>query len=182
MIKIAITGNIASGKSTAEKTIEKQGYPVYDLDKISHGLLENGCKNEIIKKFGTTDRNKLAKIVFSNKDELLKLESILYPELKNEIFRIFNENKDKKAVFISGALIIDKGFGELFDKIIFIDADYDLRLERLIKRNNYTFEEAKIRIDAQDDKNKNLSDCIIENNSDKATFEKNISDILRELI
>ncbi len=181
MIKIAVTGNIASGKSAAEKIIEKSGYPVYDLDKISHMLLESKCRDKILKEFGTIERNELANIVFSNKNELLKLENIIYPELKKEISEIFGKNKEKNAVFISGALIIDKGFDKLFDKIIFIDADYNLRLQRLIKRNNYTLEEAKKRIDAQNDKNKYSADFIIENNGNIDELNKKISEVLKSI-
>ena len=56
MLKIAITGNIASGKSVVEKILESKGYKIYDTDKIAHEILENS--SEVKQVFGTTDRKK----------------------------------------------------------------------------------------------------------------------------
>ena len=64
MLKFAITGNIASGKSTVEKIIEANGFKVYDTDKIAHDILDNSV--EVKNVFATTDRKELAKIVFNN--------------------------------------------------------------------------------------------------------------------
>lgn len=181
MIKIGLTGNIASGKSTVEEIIKNLGFLVFDLDIVSHNLLEGECKNKVLEEFGTIKRNELARIVFSNKEKLIKLENIIYPELEKFILKVFNENNDKKAVFISGALILDKGFKKYFDKTIFIDAEYSIRLERLIKRNNYSSDEAKIRMAAQDDSNKVLADFIINNNEDKTALKNNVCTTLKEL-
>lgn len=182
MIKIGLTGNIASGKSTVEKIAESLGYKVYDLDIVSHKLLENKCKDAVLKQFKTIVRSELAKIVFSDKNKLIKLENILHPELKKFISEKFEENKDEKAIFISGALILEKGFKDFFDKVIFVDADYNLRLERLMKRNNYTLETAKIRMNAQNDELKNQADYIIENNSDIKALEENTLRLIKEII
>ena len=89
MLKIAITGNIASGKSTVEKLIENNGYKVYDTDKIAHKILEN-C-SEVKEAFGTTDRKEISKIVFTNPEKLQLLEAIIHPKVKEEILKI-NEN------------------------------------------------------------------------------------------
>lgn len=165
MLKIGITGNIASGKSEVETIIKNLDYKVFDLDKISHNLLENKCKNDILKEFQTTNRKEIGKIVFSNKEKKETLEKIIYPPLKEEIFKIFTQYSDEKLIFISGALIFQAGFNVFFDKIIFVDANKDLRLERLIKRNNLSKDEAIKRIEAQDERAKNKSDFIINNDS-----------------
>lgn len=178
MLKIAITGNIASGKSTVEKIIENNGYKVYDTDKIAHKILENS--EEVKKAFKTVDRKEIAKIVFSSPEKLKLLESIIHPKVKEEILKIFNS--EEKLVFISIPQLFESGFDTLFNKIIYVTADRALRLERLIKRNNLTIEEAEIRINAQVDTNKiEKSDYIIENNTDLADLQDKVKEVL-ELI
>ena len=178
MLKIAITGNIASGKSTVEKIIENNGYKVYDTDKIAHKILENS--EEVKKAFKTVDRKKIAKIVFSSPEKLMLLESIIHPKVKEENLKIFN--CEEKLVFISIPQLFESGFDTLFNKIIYVTADRALRLERLIKRNNLTIEEAEIRINAQVDTNKiEKSDYIIENNTDLADLQNKVKEVL-ELI
>ena len=123
MLKIAITGNIASGKSTVEKLIEDNGYKVYDTDKIAHKILENSA--EVKEAFGTTNRKEIAKIVFTNPEKLQILESIIHPKVKEEILKIFNTNEN--IIFISVPQLFETGFNHLFDKIIFVTADENIR-------------------------------------------------------
>ena len=166
MLKAAITGNIASGKSQVEKIISEK-YPVYDADKIAHKILEN------LKDFygydvftdGKIDRKKLGELVFSNPDLKKKLEEIVHPQVKQEILKIFEQ--DLPVVFISIPLLFETGFDRLFDKIIFVSADSKLRLERLMKRNNFTKEEALRRIQSQGAEEEKIqkSDFVICNNS-----------------
>ena len=179
MLKVAIVGNIASGKSTVEKIIKSNGYKVYDTDKIAHEILASN--EDVIKAFGTNNRNELAKIVFSNPEKLKLLESIIHPQVKNELLKIFA--KDENIVFVSVPQLFEAGFETLFDKIIYITADESIRKERLIKRNSYTPEEAQKRINAQSENNKKeKADFIIENNFSKEILHKNIKTILNQLI
>ena len=179
MLKIAIVGNIASGKSTVEKIIEDKGFKVYDTDKIAHEILANS--NEIIKEFGTNDRKEIAKIVFSNSSKLKKLEAIIHPVVKEELLKIFA--KDDDIVFISVPQLFEAGLECLFDKIIYITADESIRKERLIKRNSFTPEEAQKRIDAQNEAGKKEKcDFVIENNSTLSDLKIQIENILSILV
>ena len=179
MIKIAIVGNIAAGKSTVEKIIQDKGFKVFDTDKISHEILENS--NEIKEYFGTVNRKEIAKIVFSDNEKLKKLESIIHPKVKKELERIFS--RDEWIVFVSVPQLFEAGFDSMFDKIIYVTADENIRKERLIKRNAYTNEEAQKRIDAQSENNKaKLSDFIIENNSTIKNLTYQIEKILSILV
>lgn len=179
MLKIAIVGNIASGKTTVEKIIESNGFKVFDTDKIAHKILESS--NEVIKEFGTNNRKEIAQIVFSDSDKLKKLESIIHPLVKIELEKIFASNEN--IVFVSVPQLFESGFDSLFDKIIYITADENIRKERLIKRNSLTPKEALTRIKAQNENNKKeKSDFIIENNSDITNLENRVNDILSILI
>ena len=121
MKKIAITGNIASGKSQVENILENLNYTVYDTDKIAHDCLSK------IKDFygfdvftnGIIDRQKLGTLVFSNPQIKKKLEDLIHPIIKKEVLNIFEKNKNKDFVFISVPLLFETDFYKLFDKIIY---------------------------------------------------------------
>ncbi len=172
MLRVALVGNIASGKSTVEKFLKTEGYLVLDTDKVCHELL--AC-DEISKAFAeyevfenaTISRDKLGQLVFSNANLKKKLEDILYPKVEIAIEEYFKQNSTKKIVFVAIPLMFEAGMRRLFDKVLFVYCDDNLRLTRLIKRNNYTEEYAKIRINAQmsqEDKVKE-SDFVLYNNS-----------------
>ena len=170
MLKIAITGNIASGKSEVEKIIA-QDFPVFDADKIAHKFL------------GNVDRRALGEKVFSDPVARKKLEDYIHPKVKDEILKIFCESQDK-YVFVSIPLLFETGFDKLFDKIIFVQCDDKLRLERLMKRNNFTKEQALKRMNAQmpqDDKIKK-SDFVIHNNSTKEELDEQVNELLKTFI
>jgi len=173
MIKWAITGNIASGKSTVENILKQHDFQVFDTDKIAHDILKNSqeVKDVFIKEDvftdGTIDRQKLGKVVFSQPDKLKILENIIHPGVNDRIKELFEQNKDEKHIFISVPLLFESGFDKIFDKIVFVSAPENIRFERLIKRNNLTKEEAIKRIQAQQDETEKIkkSDIVFYNNS-----------------
>ena len=166
MLKIAITGNIASGKSEVEKTIA-QYFPVYDADKIAHKFL------------GNVDRRALGEKVFSDPVERKKLEEYIHPKVKNEILKIFSESQDK-CVFVSIPLLFETGFDKLFDKIIFVQCNDELRLKRLMIRNNFTKEQALKRMNSQlpQDEKIKKSDFVIHNNSSKEELSVQVENVI----
>lgn len=190
MLKFAIVGNIASGKSTIELELSKSGFKVFDTDKLSHVILEE-LKNNVIEAFkgfdiienGEISRKKLGKIVFENKDLKQKLENIIYPKLKDKILEIFNENKSEKVVFISIPLLFEVGWQDLFDKILFVQTDDNIRLKRLMKRNSYSEKEAKARISTQilQEEKIKKSDFIICNNGTLKILQNQIERFIIQL-
>lgn len=187
MLKIALTGNIASGKSLVENQFQSLGIDVIDADKIAHDVLGEKiqllqkCFGEEIIKQGEVSREKLAKIVFSNPNKKQKLESIIHPEVKN---RIVEFCEDKDICIASIPLLFEVGWEGDFDYVIIVIAKDNIRLKRLMDRNNFSKEQAKVRINAQMSQGDKIkkSDFVIDNNASKEeTFEqaKKIYDILK---
>lgn len=190
MIKVALVGNIASGKSTVEEILQQSDYLVLDTDRVCHKLLENN--SEIIEAFSSYDilddnqnisREKLGKIVFSNPTLKTKLESILHPQIRKEIINFFDENKSQKIVFVAIPLLFEANMQDLFDKILFVYTNDEIRLERLIARNHYTKEYAQIRLNSQlsQDEKIKKSDYIIYNNSTKDELKEEVIKVLEQI-
>lgn len=187
MIKIALTGNIASGKSTVQGILEKKWYKVFDTDDAAHILLDTMPEiKEVFKGYdilnsdGLVNRGQLGRIVFSAPELKKKLENIMHPAIKNKILEFFEQNKSERAVFVGIPLLFESDMRDIFDKAVLIYTDDFTRKERLILRNNYSPEYAAARMEAQmpQDEKKLLCDDIIFNNGTLSDLEKSVDECL----
>lgn len=191
MLKVAITGNIASGKSEMEKILQEKAYKVLDSDAVVHDLFKVATvKEALCEAFaefdildnGEISRPKLGKVIFSDKDLREKAEKILHPLVKDEIERFFHKQTEKgeKIAFASVPLLFEAHFENLFDKIILVYSDDKIRLKRLMERNNLPEEQAQKRINIQmnQDSKKVLSDYIIYNNDTINSLNYKVEEIL----
>ena len=191
MKKIAVCGNIASGKTTVQKFLEEKGYKVLDTDEVSHKLLTvknkelfDAFKDLDVFENGEFSRYKVGQLIFSDINARQKISSIMHPQIADEIKKFFKENKSEDFLFVGIPLLFEANMEYLFDKIILVYADDDIRLERLLKRNNYTLEHAKARMDSQTSQLAKLYKCdfIIKNNSDIESLKFSIDNLLREIL
>ena len=125
MIKVALTGNIASGKSTAELFLKELGFLCLNTDDISHQILRNNSdvinafkSFDILDEHGSISREKLGKIVFSDIKLLKVLENIIHPIVRKKIQEFFSAHADKEIVFVGIPQLFESGMQDLFDKII----------------------------------------------------------------
>ncbi|MDD3237591.1 MAG: dephospho-CoA kinase [Candidatus Gastranaerophilales bacterium] len=194
MLKIGITGNIASGKSSVEKILLQQGYSVMDTDKTSHKLMshDNDTMMEITELFagqdiytsqGSLSREKIGKIVFNDSDKLEGLEAIIHPKIKKQMDNYFDSQSEKDFAFVSIPQLFETGFNTMFDYVVLIVADYNTRLQRLIARNSFSEDYARKRLESQISQEDKIlaSDFVIDNNGDLAKLEQQVNKLLQEL-
>lgn len=155
-IKIAVTGGIGSGKTTVCDIIKEQGYSVISCDEIYNRLLrDKSFLNSLVSEFGhilngdgTLSRKKLSEIVFSDKDKLARLNEITHPEIMKEALKQMSGNG---VYFCEIPLLFEGEFEALFDKIIVILRDKELRVASITKRDDISEFDAQKRINNQCD-------------------------------
>lgn len=157
-MRIALTGNIASGKSAVSEFLKEKGVNVLDTDEVAHELLTVNNKPlfEAFKDYdvfenGEFSRVKLGKLVFADETLRKKLEAIMHPQIAEKI-----KNFDGVVAI---PLLFEAKMKNLFDKIIMVYADDEKRLQRLMKRNNLTREEAIKRMNSQISQDEKLPMC-----------------------
>ena len=149
MFKVAITGNIGSGKSTITKVIRELGFKVFDSDKeVKKALMKKDLINQISKEFkskipglikrNAIDKAKLGEFVFSNPDELKKLENIVHPKVWESKEKFFEKNCNESVVFLDIPLLFEKKLQSKFDFIIRTRVSEEVQKKRVLKRRNMT--------------------------------------------
>ena len=170
---IGICGKSGSGKSTISNTIKDyyDNVIIIDIDKIGHESYENP---DIMKKMisffgpqiitnGKVDRKKLSAIVFNSKEEMKRLEEVTWEYMEQRIDNIINSNKDKIIILDWQLLPLTKFF-KMCDYKILLDIPYEIRRERIIKRDKITEEKFIERENAAIVYNPDDFDFIIKNN------------------
>ena len=143
---ICICGKSGSGKSTISNYLVKELNAIHiDIDKIGHNSHNDiQVKNNLINTFGINiltngniDRKKLGKIVFSSEHEMKKLEDITWNYMEKEIDKIIEKNKDK-IIVLDWLLLPKTKYMKLSNLKILIDVPYEIRKQRILKRDNIT--------------------------------------------
>ena len=194
---VGITGLMGSGKSTALNFYKGKGIQTYDLDIEAKKLLKKDtrCYQQIIKIFGneilnanqTINRKRLRRIVFNNKKQREILNSIVHPELGNQISTLCNklEKRGEKIIFLEGALITKQSkIGSSLNYIIYIDAPKKVLNLRILKRDGIEAKEAEKLLLMQKiiEKNRKYADFIIRNNSSVKEFNYQLNLVLDKLV
>ena len=184
---IWLTGGSGSGKSTAAKYFVQKGFVLVDADKIAREILNKGTAayNEVVQHFGegilltdkSVNRRGLGDIVFSDKESLDVLNSIMHKYITREIMQaISGEEK-----YLIDAPLPNK-YGIECDKTVAVTAPYETRVNRIMSRDNITREQAEKRIASQisDSEYEEISDAVIKNDGDLKRLYSNIDAFLGE--
>jgi dephospho-CoA kinase len=162
MLKVGLTGSIAVGKSYVLSILNELGCVTFDADKIAHSVMEPGraAYEDVVREFGpevlgndgTIDRVKLGAIVFADPERRERLNQIAHPrviEEQNRLLAVAEAANPNAIAVIDAALMIESGGYKRFDKLIVVYCDRDSQIERLMRRNQITREDAERRIAAQ---------------------------------
>jgi len=137
---LGITGSFGSGKTTVARIFKSFGAKIIDADKLAHKCIrpENPAYKRIVNVFGkdilnknrTIDREKLARIVFNNKNFLKKLNKIIHPQVIRIIKQQINTAKSK-IIVLDAPLLIEAGLRQIVDKIIVVKITRKKQIERI---------------------------------------------------
>ena len=158
---VGLTGGNSSGKSTVSSYLKQLKIPVIDADEVARKVVEPNSQGaiEIRKTFGSDvfeedgslNRQRLGALIFSNAENRQKLDDLLQPLIKIMILDEIEEHRQKgeNMIVLDLPLLFEKQYEELCEEIIVVYIPKELQLERLMKRNQYTKQEALSRIDSQ---------------------------------
>ncbi len=193
---IGIVGGIGSGKSTVASQFAKLGCAVIDADALAREAMEKeAIAAEIIKIFGPQiadesgkiDRSRLAKTAFSDAEKLKKLNSIIHPLVLTRMEQLLGQyqgDQHVRAIVLDVPLLVEVGWHERCDRLVFVDADEKLRAQRAKNKGLLEENEIKMREKFQIclDKKKTLADNVIDNNSDSSALLRQVAEILSYIL
>jgi len=184
MIKIGLTGSLASGKTTASKIISHRRGPLFSADKVVKKLyIQNSFKRLIAKRLNFRlnkgFKKEIKKKILQKKENLKKLEKIIHPLVRREMFIFLKKNKSKRFLFFEIPLLIENKLEKYFDVIIFIKSRNNLRLKRyLLKGGSARLFSLLDKHQLKDSKKMKFCDHIVVNNKSLFILKKKLSNII----
>ncbi|MGO9137684.1 MAG: dephospho-CoA kinase [Syntrophales bacterium] len=197
MLKVGLTGGIASGKSTVAKMFEDEGAYLIDFDELAHFVEEPDQPawkaiveffgREILNEDGSINRAKLGQIVFSDQEKLSRLNSIVHPAVFDLWRRRIEDIRqmNPRAIVVSDVpLLIEVSMQHLFDVVILVYVSPEDQISRLRERNEYSRKEAESRLDKQMpiDEKIPYADYVIDNKGPIETTRSIVSAVWDELL
>ena len=196
MLKVGLTGGIASGKSTVAEMFRARGCPVIEADRLAHSLMAPGqpAHDEIVREFGRSvlatdgsiDRSKLAAVVFADRAKLARLNQIVHPRViaasEAEFARLGQEHPGGVAI-VEAALLVEAGYYRQLGKLIVTWCRPEQQLERLLARGRLSRQQAQRRLTAQmpPEEKRGYADFVIDTSGTLASVETQVGSVLEEL-
>ena len=188
MLVIGLTGGIGTGKSEVAGLLQSLGAEVIDADQVGHEAytpdseswraVVNAFGEEILRPDGQIDRGRLGAIVFSDPDQLEKLNGIMHPRMARMVGDKIEVLRDKgaPAVVVEAAVLFEAGWDSLVDEVWTTDSPVELVIERLQARNGMGEEEVMRRINSQMDRSERIerSDLVVDNSGDVTSLEETV--------
>ena len=189
MIRIAVLGDIGSGKSYVAKQF---GYPVFNADAEVARLYRKSrkCYNRLKKVLPAyivsfpIKKNEISKAIIADKWNLKKIVKIVHPEVRFSMNNFIKKNKNKKFVILDIPLLIENKINKKNDVLIFVDAKKKEIKKRLKKRSNFNVKIAKKfkKLQLPIELKKKKSDFIIKNNFKNKSVKKNVKKVIKKIL
>ena len=176
---IGLTGGIGSGKSTLANELRKQGIPVYDSDSEAQRIIsqDTDVRNELL-----LDRPKVAQIVFRNPDLLQRMNAIVHPRVRTDVSEWVKRHNNARLLFVESAILYQSGFDNLCDKTVWVTAPEQVRIARVMQRDNATEADVRLRMARQGDETAFLRRAnIVVNNDGFTAVPELAAELLRKL-
>ena len=180
-LRIALTGGIGSGKSFIADLFAQEGVPIYKADTEAKRLLneDDGLKRQIIQHFGSEcysqgylNKSHLASLVFNHPANLEKLNGIVHPAVRRDAEKWFQKHKEQPYAIKEAALIFETEQQGNFDRIILVHAPKEMRILRVMQRDNCSKESVEARMNHQlSDEEKMGQSHMILNNDGQQNME-----------
>lgn len=196
MLKVGLTGGIASGKSTVSRMFEELGCKVIDSDRVTRQLFEVGNPvnklvaeafgPSVVASDGSIDRRVLGEMVFNNPELRQKLNSLVHPAIKERqsefLARVAAEDPHAIGI-VEAALIIEAGTYKNYDKVIVVTCPPEVQRQRLQERSNLTPEQIESRIASQMSMEEKVrfADFVIDNSGDIGRTRRQVREIYGKL-
>jgi dephospho-CoA kinase len=188
MMRIALTGSIAMGKSTVAAMFEAAGIPVFDADRVVHRVQtdDQDVIAAIGQRFpgtvsdGRLDRDALRTAVLGSPASLAALEAIVHPAVANARAAFIAEHRGSPALMFDIPLLFETGGADAFDKVIVVSAPADVQRQRALARSGMTADKLDAIIARQmpDAEKRRRADFIIENGGDLSTTQAQVDAII----
>lgn len=161
MLRVGLTGGLASGKSFAAAEFERLGCFLLQADKLGHQILdESSARAEIVRNFGprvlspngSVDRKALGKVVFAAPDKLARLNAIVHPRVfacLEHFFRDVQSRNPEAVAIVEAAIMIESGSYKRYDRLILVACAPELQIERFVRRGRANRQEAESRLARQ---------------------------------
>jgi len=192
-MRIGLTGGIATGKSTVSGYLQEKGIPVVDADVIARRIVEPGkpAHADLTRAFPEAfhgeelDRARLGQLIFHDKDKRELLNNITHPRIRGEILSDVEaaEAKGAKHVVLDIPLLLEGNWRELVDQVVVVYCPEETQLERLMKRNGLTRDEALLRLKSQMaiEEKRQRADVVLDNSSSLEKLYEEIDTWLKEI-
>ena len=188
MIKIGITGSLASGKTTASKILSFKRGPLFSADKAVKEIYQNKSFKSLIErqfkiKINNQIKKTLKELILKNKKNIKKLEKVIHPLVRKKMRRFTSKNKSKRLLFYEIPLLVESRLMKYFNLIIFVKAKKNLRLKRFKSKNGdkrlFNLLNNKQMTDTQKIK---FCDHVVVNEKNLLILKKNLSAIINKYV
>lgn len=188
---VGLTGGIGAGKSTASSVLKECGATIIDADKLGHEVYEPGSEancairdafgDDFFDEAGFLIRPKLGALVFSDEDALKKLNEIVHPAIVKLASKRASETDG--LVIMDAALLIEVGLHDICDEVWLVTVDDDVRIDRVMKRNGFTEQEVRDRINSQisDEERGKYASVVLDNSGEMHELRDQIIKALEDL-
>jgi dephospho-CoA kinase len=196
MLRLGLTGGIATGKSTVCKMLQARNFTVIDADQVAHEVIlkPSPCYSPIVARFGPgildtqgeIDRKKLGSIVFEDAELLQRLNEIVHPEVIRQVLKrldILEAERPETKVVVDASLMIECGFHKSFRFLVVVFCTASQQIKRLMARSGLSEDQARRRIALQMplEQKVGLADYVIDNSGQLQETENQVDSLCETL-